>query len=72
VRPVRPEVRLRVVDPERPAAFARPVDLVRPEVVVPEHLVVALEQPQQALRPVAVAAAVGQAFAALAQTHSTR
>ena len=74
--PVLPEV--------RPAAFrqvavglelpavAQQADPVRPEQVVPEQQVVALERPQPALRPVAVVAAVGQAFAVVAQMRSTR
>ena len=74
--PVLPEVRPVVfrqvaVGLELPAVVQQ-ADPVRPEQVVPEQLVVALERPQRALRPVAVVAAVGQAFAVVAQMRSTR
>ena len=59
------------VGPELPAV-ARPADPVRPELVVREQLVVALERPQPVLRPLAVVAAVGQVFEAVAQMRSTR
>jgi hypothetical protein len=57
------------VEQERPVVSARPVELVRPAVVVLERRA-ALVQLRPAVHSVAVVAAVVQA--AVAQTHSTR